>query len=267
MPLNRRTEKQKQKQIKHSEAAKKRTQSKRELQSTINDEEPAGNGGSVDEAIRNWKKVVDNEMLNLEPGSYEYKDTRKSLFKEFRKVPDVIRHLNIKYPKTKKEFGGVWIKGINNDIGGGLDKLLAILKYLSDNSLDADEARKLLSQHKTEAKWYNSVIFCCEDFEEMSVNLLADGLHIKPEQIHRYLRWLRKNQFIYVIGQTGQRGHNIYSVGYRYAYEDKKEHIEKPGKHLWFQRIHKDKAKKDFEWRKHYSDALRNFKRTFSQTP
>ena len=243
---------------------KRRTEEQKQVK-LITDEEPEEYEDPVEDAIREWKHNVDNEMLGLVQGTYEYSDTWKRLFKQYRKIKDVITHLNIKYPKPKKPFLREWVKDINNALGGKLNKVLIILKYLSDNALSPSKGRGLVNKHKTDSKWRNSVIFYCEDFEEMSENLLVDGLDIQPEQIHRYLRWLTKYQFIFVISQTGQRGHNIYSIGYWFTYEDK-DKIEKPGRHLWFQRIHKDKNKKDFTWRNHYTDALRNFKQTFSQT-
>jgi hypothetical protein len=218
---------------------------------------------NYDKIIKEWKDDADNKMLGLEPDSYEYKIARSRVLKQYKEVPKVYDYIDSKYPKPKKLPWGKWVNDINNDLHGGLDKVLIILNYLFDHTLIQDKGHRLFSKHKFDKGWRNSMFFYCEDYNEMCENLKQDKLNIKPRSVHRYLRWLIDNQFIYVVGQIGQQGHDIYSIGYWSEHEDKEKKII-PKKNLWFLRKHK--TPHDFEWRRHYEKALRSFKDTFPRT-
>jgi hypothetical protein len=213
---------------------------------------------NYDKVISDWKNDADSEMSGLEFNSYEYKITRSRVLKQYKKISEVWQYIRDTYPVTKFPWGK-WVNGVNNDLHGGLDKVLIILKYLYDHSMSKEETIDFLSKHQSEPK-QGVVIFYCEDYNEMAENLKADNLNIKPRSIQRYLRWLKNYKFIYVLPQEIEhRNHNIFMIG------DWIAHKGITRKRMFFVQQHKTR-KKDFLWRKHYENAFRSFKDTFPRT-
>lgn len=215
---------------------------------------------NYDKVIKEWKADADEEMLGIEPGSYEYNIQQKAVLKKYRKIDDVYQYLLDTYPISRVPWG-IWVPNINDELGGGITKVLIILKYLYNHSLSKDDGLKFLNDNKCDPKWQNSMIFYCDDYNEMCENLKDDNLDIKPRSVHRYLRWLKDNEFILVVRHFGKSGKNIYSIG------DWISHKGIPKKRLYFVQQHSKGRKKDFGWRKYYENAFRSFKESFPLYP
>jgi hypothetical protein len=181
------------------------------------------------ELIDRHKKNIDEILLSSgedEKDSF-IKDLAKELKKDYEGNEELIKYIDELVPPSKRvySFPPKWLRELNTK--GQLTKVFIVMGYIFNKKhyerrLNGEALIKKYCKENTyyfdekNQKKYRYVVFHCKDYENMCNELGKRGLHIKEQELKRYILRLKGGEIIKRIGRAGRGkdAHIIYAIGY-----------------------------------------------------
>jgi len=145
----------------------------------------------------------------------------RDLKDEYKDIPAIQAFLNTYRLAPSKPKGiSSWLSALNT-YDNDLSKIFIVMNYIFGHALGRKRGIAFLDKHHCKNNKFiikgaekDYVVFYCEDYAKVLIDLAHLGLTIKKQMLWAYIRWMIRDGVIQAIGRNGRNGNRIYAVGY-----------------------------------------------------